>query len=229
MSIPKQQRMMMVLSVILRGKGKQYREMLESRGIHFHLQTVGFGTAPSEMMDIFGLGSNDKDIVVSIAPRAQVSALATDLAKSLDTTPRYGGLMTIFSLDAINRLSAEILSRSVAENTEKGADTEMKSEFEHKMIMVTVNQGYTDQVMQTAKRAGATGGTILRARLAGSERLQQFDEPGMEQGEEKEIILILAPASNAGEIMNEVNREHGLKTEAKGVVCAVPVEHALKI
>ena len=229
MSIPKQQRMMMVLSVILRGKGKQYREMLESRGIHFHLQTVGFGTAPSEMMDIFGLGSNDKDIVVSIAPRAQVSALATDLAKSLDTTPRYGGLMTIFSLDAINRLSAEILSRSVAENTEKGADTEMKSEFEHKMSMVTVNQGYTDQVMQTAKRAGATGGTILRARLAGSERLQQFDEPGMEQGEEKEIILILAPASNAGEIMNEVNREHGLKTEAKGVVCAVPVEHALKI
>ena len=137
--------------------------------------------------------------------------------------------MTIFSLDAINRLSAEILSRSAAENTEKGADTEMKSEFEHKMIMVTVNQGYTDQVMQTAKRAGATGGTILRARLAGSERLQQFDEPGMEQGEEKEIILILAPASNAGEIMNEVNREHGLKTEAKGVVCAVPVEHALKI
>ncbi|MBQ8719002.1 MAG: hypothetical protein IJY66_07035 [Clostridia bacterium] len=229
MSIPKQQRMMMVLSVILRGTGKQYREMLESRGIRFHLQTVGFGTAPSEMMDIFGLGSNDKDIVVSIAPRAQVSALASDLAKNLDTAPRYGGLMTIFSLDAINRLSAEILSRSAAENTDKGADTEMKSEFEHKMIMVTVNQGYTDQVMQTAKRAGATGGTILRARLAGSERLQQFDEPGMEQGEEKEIILILAPASNAGEIMNEVNRAHGLKTEAKGVVCAVPVEHALKI
>jgi hypothetical protein len=83
--------------------------------------------------------------------------------------------------------------------------------------------------MHTAKRAGATGGTILRARLAGSERLQQFDEPGMEQGEEKEIILILAPASSAGEIMNEVNREHGLKTEAKGIVCAVPVEHALKI
>ena len=47
--------------------------------------------------------------------------------------------------------------------------------------------------------------------------------------EKKEIILILAPASSAGEIMNEVNREHGLKTEAKGIVCAVPVEHALKI
>ena len=93
MSIPKQQRMMMVLSVIMRGKGKQYREMLESRGIHFHLQTVGFGTAPSEMMDIFGLGSNDKDIVISLAPHALVGTLTTELAKSLDTAPRYGGLM----------------------------------------------------------------------------------------------------------------------------------------
>ena len=229
MSIPKDQRMMMVLSVILRGKGKTYCEMLEKRGIHVHLQTVGFGTAPSEMMDIFGLGSNDKDIVISIAPRSLVRPLAADLAKSLDTTPRYGGLMTIFSLSAINRLSAEILTRRAGEMTDKGVDSEMKSGFEHKMIMITVNQGYTDQVMQTAKRAGATGGTVLRARLAGAERLQQFDEPGMEQEEEKEILLILAPATKASEIMNEVNREHGLKTEAKGIVCAVPVEHALKI
>ena len=229
MRISKEQRMMMVLSVILRGKGKMYCEMLEKRGIHFHLQTVGFGTAPSEMMDIFGLGSNDKDIVISIAPRSQIRPLAADLAKSLDTTPRYGGLMTIFSLSAINRLSAEILARRANEIADKGVDSEMKSGFEHKMIMITVNQGYTDPVMQTAKRAGATGGTVLRARLAGMERLQQFDEPGMEQEEEKEILLILAPASKASEIMNEVNREHGLKTEAKGIVCAVPVEQALKI
>ena len=229
MNSPKQQRMMMVLSVIMRGKGKTYREMLEKRGIHFHMQTVGFGTAPSEMMDIFGLGSNDKDIVISIAPRSLVRSLASDFAKNLDTAPRYGGLMTIFSLSAINRLSAEILSRSAAENIDKGENTDMKREFEHRMIMISVNQGYTDQVMQTAKRAGATGGTILRARLAGTEKLQQFDEPNMAQEEEKEIILILAPASKASEIMNEVNHEHGLKTEAKGVIWAVPVENALKI
>ena len=129
MNSPKQQHMMMVLSVIMRGKGKTYREMLEKRGIHFHMQTVGFGTAPSEMMDIFGLGSNDKDIVISIAPRSLVRSLASDCAKNLDTAPRYGGLMTIFSLSAINRLSAEILSRSAAENIDKGENTDMKREF----------------------------------------------------------------------------------------------------
>ena len=30
------------------------------------------------------------------------------------------------------------------------------------MILVTINQGYSDDVMYTARAAGATGGTILK-------------------------------------------------------------------
>ncbi len=231
MSHAREQQIMMVLSVIGRGKGKMYRTTLEKHGIPFHLQTVGFGTAPSEMMDIFGLGSNDKDIVISLSPRAMVEPLAAELARSLDTTPRYGGLMMVISLRAINRLSAEILSRSAAEmgDKEKREESAMNSEYKHQMIMISVNQGYTDQVMQTAKGAGATGGTILRARLAGEEKLQQFDAPDTAPDEEKEIIIILASETDAARIMSEVNREHGLKTDAKGMTWAVPVERALKI
>ena len=33
------------------------------------------------------------------------------------------------------------------------------------LILVSVNQGYTDAVMETAKASGAMGGTVLRARL----------------------------------------------------------------
>ena len=139
--------------------------------------------------------------------------------------------MMIVPLRAINRLSAEILSRSAAEITDKenSEETAMNSEYKHQMIMISVNQGYTDAVMQTARGAGATGGTILRARLAGEEKLQQFDAPDTAPDEEKEIIMILASATDAARIMSEVNREHGLKTPAKGLVWAVPVERALKI
>ena len=105
----------------------------------------------------------------------------------------------------------------------------MKSEYQHQLIMVSVNQGYTDAVMQTARKAGATGGTVLRARLAGDEKLQQFDRPDAEPEEEKEILMILAPENIAAEIMNEVNRAHGLKSDAKGIVWALPVETAFKI
>ena len=229
MSLSDPNRMMLVLSIIMRGKSKAYMEMMNAGAIKFHMQTVGFGTAPSEMMDIFGLGSNDKDVIISVAPASAVNALAGELGKNLDTSSRYGGLMMILSLSAINRLTAEILTRANRENIEKGAENVMKSEYKHQLIMISVNQGYTDQVMQTAKRAGATGGTILRARLAGEEKLQQFDLPDTALEEEKEIIMILAPENKAAEIMSEVNREHGLKSEAKGIIWALPVETAYKI
>jgi hypothetical protein len=102
----------------------------------------------------------------------------------------------------------------------------MKNEHKHQLILITVNQGYTDRVMQTAKKAGATGGTVIRARLAGAERLDQF---GIDLQEEREIVMILAPVNSSSEILEEVNRECGLKTPAGGVVCAVPVEKAFKI
>ncbi|MBQ7338062.1 MAG: hypothetical protein IJW40_06365 [Clostridia bacterium] len=229
MSIPDTNRMMMILSIIMRGKSKAYMEMLDAKNVRFHIQSVGFGTAPSEMMDIFGLGSNDKDIIISLAPAGVVNSLAGELGKNLDTNSRYGGLMMILSLSALNRLTAEILIRANREITEKGAENEMKSEYKHQLIMISVNQGYTDQVMQTAKKAGATGGTIMRARLAGSEKLQQFDAPDEAAEDEKEIIMILAPESIAAGIMTEVNREHGLKTDAKGIIWALPVDTAYKI
>lgn len=223
----KPERVMMLISIIGRGKSKSYIEMLNKKNIRYHLQSIGHGTAPSEMMDIFGLQSNDKDIIISFAPFGEVAAFAADLGKNLDANSRYGGLLVVLGLSAVNRLAAEILSRRQQPNTiEKGAELEMKNEHKHQLILITVNQGYTDRVMQTAKKAGATGGTVIRARLAGAERLDQF---GIDLQEEREIVMILAPVNSSSEILEEVNRECGLKTPAGGVVCAVPVEKAFKI
>ena len=67
-------------------------------------------------------------------------------------------------------------------------------------------------------------GTVIRARMAGAEQLL---DPQL--SEEKEIIAILAPDSVRNQIMEEVNKEYGMRSEAKGVVCSVPVDKALKI
>ena len=70
-------RIMMVFSMITRGKAKKFMKNLEENGIGFHFQTNAVGTAPSEMMDIFGLGSNDKDIVSALHPRALLTITLT--------------------------------------------------------------------------------------------------------------------------------------------------------
>lgn len=226
MSAGRQNQIMVILSIIERGKAKAYIEMLDKRKIGFRLQCVGQGTASSEMMDILGLGSSDKDIVLSYAPRKMVAALAAELTKDLSSGMGYNGLMMLLSTSAINNIAAELLTQTVqTENSEiEGEESAMKSEYHHSLILITVNQGYTDGVMQTAKKAGATGGTVIRARLAGAEQVM-----ALQVQEEKEIIAILAPDSVRNQIMEEVNKEFGLRSDARGVVCSVPVDRAMKI
>ena len=103
----------------------------------------------------------------------------------------------------------------------------MKNEHRHSLILIAVNQGYTDAAMQTARKAGATGGTIIKARLDSEELSETFR--GISFDSEKEILVILAPDSIKEDIMNAVNTEHGLRTEAQGMVCSIAVDKAFKI
>lgn len=222
----KSNQIVMLLAFISRGKSKKYIELLENHNIRLHLQTIGQGTAPSEMMDIFGLGESDKDVIVSFAPRKAAARLAEHLSDNMGYTARLGGIYMEISLSAVNRLTSVILNREDREFVSKGNE-EMNNDTKQSLIFITVNPGYTDEVMQCARRVGAAGGTVMRARLAGSEKLELFDERDTQ--DEKEIISILASENVAGAIMNEINAHFGLKTDASGMVCSVPVDRAFKI
>ncbi len=213
-----------LVSIVGREKGKKLIAALRDKNIRMHYQCIGFGTAPTEMMDIFGLGTNDKDIVISFGGEDAVKSLMADFSDSFSSYPKYGGLMIVLSISAISRLAVEILNH----NTDPfEGDEPMKNEHNHNLIMITVAQGYTDDVMNCARRAGATGGTVLRGRLAESETLKELT--GMEIEEERDIILILAPSNVSSQIMEDVNAAFGLRSEAHGILCAVPVDKAYKI
>lgn len=220
-------RIMMIISIIERGKAKSYISMMQKNHIDFHMQSIGTGTASSEMMDILGLASNYKDVVFSFAPYKAVKSLATALAKDLGSTTGYNGLMMILSTSAIGRITSELILHGTQDTEFEGDENAMASEYQHSLIFVTVNQGYTDAVMQTAKKAGATGGTVIRARMTGAEKSEHLAD--LQIQDEKEIVAIFAPDSIRNEIMNEVNKELGIRTEAQGVIYSVPVDKAFKI
>lgn len=220
-------RIMLVFSIITRGKAKKYMESLQKNGMGFHIRANGIGTAPSEMMDIFGLGTNDKDIVITLAPENILNSYLFDMNKGIGGSYEYGGLMLCVRLSAISRLGSEIVNRTSKEIDTTGGKKKVKSGQKHQLILVSVNQGYTDAVMQTARQAGAMGGTVMRAHLAESSMMEQFGETAVKQ--EREIITIFAPLGTASKIMEEVNRNHGVMSEANGVVMALPVDKAYKI
>ena len=134
--------------------------------------------------------------------------------------------MLVLQPNAVNRLTAEILNYNIEESEQKG-EPDMKNEHKYSLVMITVERGYAEQVMETAKKAGASGGTIIRGRLAGIEMLEEFVQGEIE--EERDIILIMAPFKISTQIMEQVNHTFGLRTKAKGILCSVPIEKAYKI
>lgn len=221
------ERIMLLLSIVERGKGKQLMQALSEWKIALHFQSIGFGTAPSEMMDIFGLGTKDKDMLYSFAPERQVHALMADFGQNFGNSSQYGGLLIVIPLAAINRLSAEILTHGLSAEVGGEVEEPMKNEHKHNLVLINVNHGYADQVMQVAKKAGATGGTIVRGRLAESDGIRELAQ--MDIQDEREIIFILAPENAGRQIMSDVNQAFGMRTEAAGMICALPIEKAYKI
>ena len=218
--------LMMLLSIVERDKGKKLRKELKNNNIRLNFQTVGYGTAPTEMMDIFGLGTKDKDIVISLGSESDVRVMMTNFGTTFSSHSKYGGIMIIFEVAAAGRILTEILNFNNGKITEKGTDS-MKNEHHNYLIIISVNDGYTEDVMHTARKAGATGGTVIKGRLTDVEQFSELENA--ETDGERELLFILAPRETSKKIMEDVNKEFGLASPANGIMFAVPAEKGYKI
>lgn len=219
-------RPMVLLSIVERDKGKKLIKELEGINIKVNFQCVGLGTAPTEMMDIFGIGSKDKDIVISLGNEMVVKDTMANFGTTFESDTKYGGLMIMLKTSAANRILTEILGFNIYKNSEKGNGS-MKNEHNYNLIIISVNEGYSDDVMQVARKAGATGGTVIKGRLANVEQFADIAQNDVD--DEREILCILAPHKTSAQIMEDVNKEFGITSAANGIIVSVPTEKAYKI
>ena len=219
-------RPMVLLSIVERDKGKKLIKQLESINIKVNFQCVGYGTAPTEMVDIFGLGSKDKDIIISLGTETAVKDMMANFGTLFESHTKYGGIMIIFKVSAANRILTEILSFGTDKNSEKGSEP-MKNEHHNNLVIISVNEVYSEDVMQVARKAGAMGGTVIKGRLADIEEFADMGKTDVDG--EREILCILAPVKTSAEIMEAVNSEFGSKSEANGIIIAIPTEKGYKI
>ena len=213
----------LMVTIADRGRGHALSKLYAKHGVACSYQCMGSGTASSELLDVLGLGTSEKDILICIAAGENVKRLFERLSGDLQGETYGKGLAFDMPVTGLNSLIAAMLLK---ENEGTGG-MEMEEKKEHSLILITVNQGHTDAVMDTARQAGAGGGTVIRARWAGPEDSGQFY--GISVQTEKEIIAIVAADDRRNAIMEMVNKKHGLKTDAGAVVCSVGIDRAVRL
>lgn len=92
----------------------------------------------------------------------------------------------------------------------------------HTLITCIVNHGLANEVMAAARRAGATGGTILSARGTSTEEDAKF--LGYALVPEKEMLLILVGAALTGTVLEAIRALPILAEPGVGIAFATDVE-----
>lgn len=228
-----------IVSIVERGKGKALMNLYNKEGVNFHYQTIGHGTATSEIMDILGLDSKDKDIIISLATEPMTEALLYRMSDELRGAVDTRGILFDISVTALSNYVATALNIGMGVPAEKLAaamktenngsaesrgkgETPMESEKKYSLILITVNQGYTENVLDLARELGARGGTVFRARWSGE---KDYEKHGVNQQAEKECIAIVVPNEIRNNICDEVNEQYGIKSKAQAAVCSMNVDH----
>ena len=217
--------MKMILSIVERGQGTAIQRLYRKRQVPIHLQCPGKGTATSEIMDILGLGSSEKDVVVSFAAASAAKKLLHDLDNELRGHTGGAGIVVSIPISGLNSLVADLAAYH-AESLKQKEGNEMER-TENSLILAMCARGCTDDVMSTAKAHGARGGTVIKARLSGREELEEACEVDLKA--EREIVAIVVPTELRGPIMEAINAKHGLRSEAQAALCSLPIEQIVRL
>ena len=103
----------------------------------------------------------------------------------------------------------------------------MENKTVYSLIVSIVNRGYSDVVMDAARKAGARGGTILYAHGAGLNDEETFF--GISIRPEKELVIILATNETRPTIMRAIVKCAGMDSEGAGITFSLPVTNVAGI
>ncbi len=191
--------------------------------VQYRLGAVG--TASSEIMDTLGLGSIDKTLLISTVPEGFGAKMLELLHTKLRLDAVNSGIAFTIPLTGLNKLLLRMMDHTEKETDSAKDRKDDTSMSKYALISAIVNRGFSSEVMDAARAAGAGGGTVLHSRSISNEEAKSFW--GLGAQEEKEIVLILAEQEKKTAIMTAISQNHGMNSDAKGMVISLPIDSVM--
>ena len=100
-------KMDLVFTVLSRGLGNKVVDICDKNGVNVSLMFPGRGTATSSILEMFGLGSTEKDIVISCIRSERSPAIIANIAEKLNFSKPGTGIS--FSVPMQSVAGAKVL------------------------------------------------------------------------------------------------------------------------
>lgn len=205
-----------VIAITDRDKHKRMSELYLNTGMQPILTNLGKGTARSEHLSLYGLDSTEKAIVSAVTNDEGTKQLIRAAKEKMFIDIPGNGVMLAIPLKSV--AGGKTLSY-LSGGKEIGGKPEMT--FTHELIIAILNEGQSDAVMNAARDAGATGGTVLHAKGTGSRETGKFLSVSL--AEEKDMVYIVAKSEEKAAIMKSINEKTGPGTKAGAICFSLPI------
>ena len=146
-------------------------EMFKKGALPLQYRFNAEGTASSEIMDMLGLGSIDKSVLVSMVPKHLSPILMEKLHTELQLHKANSGIAFTIPLNGANNMILRILDHDAGKDVlnTSGKEENSMSETKHSLVAAIVNSGFSDDVMKAVRPAApssAAGASAMRRRPA---------------------------------------------------------------
>lgn len=209
----------LMTAIITRDRTKDFAAFYDRQGVPVNFITLGNGTANNELLDYFGLDGTEKAVIFSVLTRSTWKKIKTGLEREMQIDIPGTGVAFIIPLASIGGLR-QLRFLTGDQTFENGEETVLK-DTKYELLVIIANQGYTELIMDAARKMKAGGGTVIHAKGTGMESADKF--LGVTLASEKEIIFIVVKKEQKNAIMSAVMKDAGLDSKAKSVIFSLPV------
>ena len=205
----------LIAGIVPHGKGEMIAAAACAAGAGGGTLLTARGTAKSALLAALGLGETTKDVAVIFVDDAMAPRIRDAIVSAASGEGRNFGVL--FSIGALGFGRGRFDASSKADTMEASKSTAGMT----RLIGLIVNKGYADDAMAAARKAGATGGTVICGR--GTAKPDDATFFGVALVPEKEVLVILADDEKADAILDSVRSLPCLAERGSGIAFCLPV------
>lgn len=211
----------LVMTILDRVRREEMEDVIEELKLPLTMTVMGSGTATVEHLSLYGLMPTEKAVVSSVADGEQTKKLMNAAKRKMFIDIPGNGIMLSVPIKSVGG------GRTMAYLTgnKKSDGDKPKMHFDHELIYVIINEGCSDLVMKAARPAGASGGTVISGKGTGLKQSEKF--MGISLAEEKDVVLIVAPADKKAGIMSAIIKQAGPDSQAQAICFSLPVSQVV--
>ncbi len=213
-----------LIAITNRDNTEKYLDFFHRHGEQKVFYSFCEGTANQKTLSYLGIENTERVAFETIIRDEDMPEFIKDLYLELDIGAIGSGLALFIPIDGVGGMSS--LKYFVGDNPVEKEKEEMANESKNVLIIAVADKGNVDMIMEAARNAGASGGTVVKAKGTGAEIAKFF---GVSISEEKEMIYIVSKREDRDNIMRAIMEKAGANTDAHGVVFSLPVDKVVGI